>query len=945
MNNILMKSYDLNSSPLDNVLSSDGLHFDYDRPFFLIANLPIKNKTMFEINITDYYPINKIQHIPLYVGISREPSLGVLIADYAISSLFYDVTDPRYEILSNEIPDNVLYIDGSSTDADGNSVIGTRKPGIGDTIGVAVDYHTNKIKLFVNYNNEYPYDGEYDKPFYSYTPPFNLAEQPNMYFCIYSNINYKYIEEDYNFRIASMDDLKHISGYVNFGKNGLTHPVPGYDSLYKAYYERMADQEIHAELGSDDNPCYVYIGGDVFNPYSIQWDGELSVENELEPDTDNLALVTDDPEFITTKSNKYNMNANTYIKADYDFETGEDNKYGITNSYKVGGNVYINYPIPTTDKVYFEYTVKEGELKDRIVGIPIAMGITSVPLVGEPSQEKVTNPNTIMTESIRVNLYRGNCFIPNGLDNSGGFYLFHLVRHSTQNSDKNDLHYLENVETSISPEQGNTIGVALDLGNNLMDIYIEGIKLASLNLKYTKENIDFSDFNKDDNGKMQYPYFFIHDEGVFNNKVTGTFNFGESKFDSKIPKGYKSLYDFYTVDKRRIISKDLNCTVNINAEKIVSKFIDSYLNINRVVDVKYEGLNDMILSNNNVDDFYAHYFEFDTDGMNELNELIRKENNGLMLTHKERSLDIDYSNIPIYKVNITKYTNQRIIVECNGKTYTESFEVPEYSLITVRTEAIDGKYKYTPGTPSVTRAVITSNTTLTATPASYKEYNVIINQVQNQIITVYNLKDGVEESHTASFVVNSRYPHIRAEITYIAEGFNKGVLNITEADVTEDTIIYSTKITDIRYNITIEATIDELITVTAEGIPRTNSKGINKFTIGYNKYCRVSVKSIKDGYIAGSLYYYGKDGVKHDIVSSIQVTEDITIGATKVVPDVVYITIDNSEANEAKIDVTNVDKVSDTKYSIIRNRIANISTKPKAGYYFDHYEIEYKNKK
>ena len=470
MNNILMKSYDLNSSPLDNVLSSDGLHFDYDKPFFLIANLPIKNKTMFEINITDYYPINKIQHIPLYVGISREPSLGVLIADYAISSLFYDVTDPRYEILSNEIPDNVLYIDGSSTDADGNSVIGTRKPGIGDTIGVAVDYHTNKIKLFVNYNNEYPYDGEYDKPFYSYTPPFNIAEQPNMYFCIYSNINYKYIEEDYNFRIASMDDLKHISGYVNFGKNGLTHPVPGYDSLYKAYYERMADQEIHAELGSDDNPCYVYIGGDVFNPYSIQWDGELSVENELEPDTDNLALVTDDPEFITTKSNKYNMNANTYIKADYDFETGEDNKYGITNSYKVGGNVYINYPIPTTDKVYFEYTVKEGELKDRIVGIPIAMGITSVPLVGKPSQEKVTNPNTIMTESIRVNLYRGNCFIPNGLDNSGGFYLFHLVRHSTQNSDKNDLHYLENAETSISPEQGNTIGVALDLGNNLMDI-------------------------------------------------------------------------------------------------------------------------------------------------------------------------------------------------------------------------------------------------------------------------------------------------------------------------------------------------------------------------------------------------------------------------------------------------------------------------------------------
>lgn len=944
MKNIILKSYDLNSDPLDNVLSGDGLHFDYDKPFFLIANLPIKNKTMFELTINDYYPINELKHIPLYIGISREPSLGVLIADYAISSLFYNINDPKYEIISNELLDNVLYIDGSSKDADGNDVIGTRKPGIGDTIGLAVDYNTNKIKIFVNYDEDYPHDGEYDKPFYTYTPPFNLEEQPNMYFCIYSNISYKEIQEDYNFRISSIEDLKHISGYVNFGKNGLKNPIPGYNSLYKAYYEHMADKDISAELGSDDDPCYVYIGGDIFSSYSIQWGGELDLKNKLIPKPSNIALVTDDPEFITiTDFNKYSMNGNTYIKADYDIETGEENKYGMTNSYKVGGNIYINYPIPTTDKIYFEYTVKEGELKNKIVGIPISMGITSVPLVGEPSQENATNPNTIMTESVRVNLYRGNCFIKNGLDNSGGFYLYHLVRNSNQNSDKNDLHYLQNVETSIAPEEGNTIGVAIDLSNNLMDIYIEGTKLATLNLYSSKENIDFSNFNKDTNGKTQYAYFFIHDEGVFNYTATGSFNFGQTTFENKIPKGYKSLYEFYTVDERRLMSKDLNCNIYINAEKSISKFIDSYVNINRTIDSKYEGLNDLLLSDNTIDDYYSHYFEFNTDGMNELNNLISKENNGLVLTHKERSLDVDYSNIPKYKVNITKYENQKIIVECNGKTYTDSFETSEYSLINVSVVAIDGKYRYSPGTPSVTKAIITSDITLTATEAYYKEYNVIINQSQNQIITVYNLKNGIEESHTESFTVNSRYPHIRAEITYIAEGYNKGILNITEADVTEDTIIYSTKITDVRYNITIEPTVDEIITVNAEGILRTNTNGSTKFTIGYNKYCRITVKSTKDGYIAGSLYYYGKDGIKHDIISSIQVTEDITIGATKVVPDIVYITMDSSESNGAKIDVTNVDKVSDNKHSIIRNRIANINTKPKEGYYFDHYEIKYKN--
>lgn len=944
MNNIVMKSYDLNSSPLENVLASDGLQFDYDKPFFLIANLPIKNKTMFEITISDYYPVNKLHHIPLYVGISREPSLGVLVADYAISSLFYDITDPKYEILSNELEDNVLYIDGSSTDADGNDVIGTRKPGIGDTIGVAVDYNLNTIKLFVNYSDEYPYDGEYNKPFYSYTPPFILAEQPNMYFCIYSNISYKDIEEDYNFRISGIEESKHIAGYVNFGKNGLAHPVTGYDSLYKSYYTKAADTEYTAELGSDDNPCFLYIGGDIFNAHTNQWDGELNIDNELEPEPSNIKLVTDDPEFMSvTDSVKYTMNANTYIKADYDPETGETNKYGITNSYRVGGNIYINYPIPTTEKIYFEYTVKNAELKNKIVGIPVSMGITSVPLVGEPSQEKATNPNTIMNESIRVNLYRGNCFIPNGLDNSGGFYLYHLVRNSIQNSDKNNLHYLENVETTIAPEEGNTIGVALDLGNNLMDIYIEGTKLATLNLYHEDEDIDFSNSNKGTNGKTQYAYFFIHDEGVFNYTATGVFNFGETTFNNKIPSGYTSLYDFYTVDKSRLIAKDLNGSITINAEKIISKYMDSYLRINRTIDFKYESWNELILSDNVIDDFYTHYFEFDTDGMNTLNDLIRKENNGLILTHSEKSLNVDYATIANYKVNITKYTNQRIVVECNGKRYTESFETPEYSLITVYTEAIDGKYKYTPGTPSVTKAVITSDTTLTATSASYKEYNVIINQAQNQTITVYNLKDdGIEEAHTTSFVVNSRYPHIRAEITYIAEGFIQGVLNITEADVEEDTIIFSTKIQDVRYNITIEPTVDELITVIAEGIPRTNAKGETTFTIGYHKYCKMTVISTRDGYLAGSLYYYGADGVKHSVISSMQVTEDITIGATEVKPDIVYVTIDDSESNGAKIDITNMDKVDDNKYGIIRNRIANINTKPDTGYYFDHYEIEYK---
>lgn len=967
MTDINLQAYDLNSSPLDNVLSADGLQFDYDKPFFLIANIPIKNKTMFEITISDYYPINNIYHIPLYVGISREPSMGVLIADYAVSSLFYDVSDPKYEILSNELPDNAMYIDGSSTDADGDNTIGTRQPGIGDTIGVAVNYNTNTIELYVNYSTDYPYDGEYDRPFYSYTPPFNLSEQPNMYFCLYSNISYKEIEEDYNYRDLSTNELKHISGYVNFGKYGLAHPVSGYSSLYKTYYTEMASSDFSTELGSDDDPCFVYIGGDEFTSYSTDMDSNLTIENELEPEASNIKLITDDPEFITTDGNKYYMNANTYIKADYDYTIGANNKYGITNSYKVGGNIYINYPIPTNEKIYFEYIVKNAELKKKIVGIPVAMGLTSIPLSGIASQTNATNPNTIMNESIRVNLYRGNCFIENGLDNTGGYYLYHLIRNSVQNSDKNELHYLETVETTSTPEQGKVIGVALDLENNNMDIYIDGEKLSSLNLKNVIYNTDFSNFNMNNN-KTEYVYFFIHDEGVFSSTATGTFNFGQNIFDQTIPDGYTSLYDFYNVDSTRLITKDMDSSVYINATKSVNKFIDSYVCINTAVNSDYEGWNDLIQSDNYEDDIFAHYFEFDTEGMSNMQKLISNENAGLVLTHKETSLNVDFAAINNYKVYLTKYDHQRLLVTYNNRIYTLTkldtdkqgyytylaedrpyITVPEYTTITVDCEAVDDIYKYTAGTPSVSKAIVTSDIILTATNATYKEYNVIINQSQNQTILVYNMVGDYLIPHTSSFVLSSRYPVIIPWIFYVAEGYTAGKLNLPEQEeytVTEDTIVYSTAIQNIKYTITIMDTSNEVITVISGGKTYTNANGVISFTCNYNDYCKASIKA-NDGYISGNMYFgnYDKESDtfsnKQYFATSFQVNDNFNISADEAKVDEVYINIDSSEANNASISVINADKVSDGKYKAIRNNTVVVNTKPASGYYFDHYEIKY----
>lgn len=957
MKKIQMTAYDLNTNPLDNVLSPDGLQFKSDKPFFLIANIPVKNKTMFEFSITHYYPISRISHIPLYVGVSKEPSTGVLISDFCISSLFELKDDPRYDIMSNANhgkDDIHSYVDG------GSDIVGTRSPGMGynasgtniDTIGVAVDVAANKISLYVNYDEN---SDEYNKPFYSYNPPFNMMDEGDLYFCIYSDTSYKDIDEFYDTYFGSdLNSLKYISGFINFGKYGLRHPVPGYQSLYGAYYQELAHIDIEKYLGTDDKPCTINIGGDIFLDYAYQIDVYQNILNNLIPVAKDLALTSPDSNHVYLTSNTvYSMTANAQVQVLKEIDD-EDNIYGITNSATAGSNIFINYPIPTTDKIYFEFTANHASNKSKVIGTPISLGLASVsnPNSKELTMEEILSPKSIQEESLRINLYRGSPYKTTGLANSGGKYLYHIINNSVENDDRNDLLMLNNIAITSPIAQGSIIGVALDLGNNRISIYIDGQRFTTLDVPIERKDrnkvyCDFSNFNMQNN-KTEYVYFFIHDEGMYNGTIDGSFNFGGSKFSYNIPEGYISLYDFYNVDTTRIYAKDLTGLINIISNKTISKYIYSNLMITRSAKYITDGFNRLIYSDNEISDVYDHYYEPSAATVRSMNEIIASENSGYMPEANDKSSTISFTGVPKYTINLAQYSTQqlRVTVDGDNTIHTEpSFTVSENSVINVECIAKNtNKYVMVGGTPSVTRAVVTRDMFITATPATYESFNVTIVKPVNQTITVYNYKDdGSYSAYTNSFTVNSRYPYIKAEITDVMTGYSKGVIMPeeyrTKTAITGDVLIYSTTSAQIRYNVSLSATSNQVITAYYEGLSLSNADGARKFTVGYNKPIKFTIKAT-DGYIAGRIYYTTKDSTeKHYLDGSLpELTEDIIVNAEPVSTDTLTIIVKQPEHGVTSISGYKT-RDNDT-YTAIANKEITVKTVVPDNYYFDHYEID-----
>lgn len=159
--------------------------------------------------------------------------------------------------------------------------------------------------------------------------------------------------------------------------------------------------------------------------------------------------------------------------------------------------------------------------------------------------------------------------------------------------------------------------------------------------------------------------------------------------------------------------------------------------------------------------------------------------------------------INTFTVTITQSANQTIKVTCNGNTYTETFTALAGSAFTVTVTPATG---YTAGAPSVSSGNVTSNITITASPASKAKYTVTINQSSNQTITV--TANGT--NYTSTFTAD--YGTTWTAKIAASTGYNAGTLSATSGTVTGNVTISATAASKKMYSVTITKPTNGAIT-------------------------------------------------------------------------------------------------------------------------------------
>ena len=317
MEKVYMCPYDIDALPKE-TLCNDGLNFSLNEFALLICNkaVPRDGRIYFEFTVTSYNAIQVIRNIPLYVGVHKEPSFGVLNADCCIGSIYYeegkdfDIIDQYKAERDNEhrVPNKIHY----------------RIPAITDTVGVLIDSTCNTITIY----NE-------GHILYSFSPShFNLND--DRYFpCIYTSAQAA------------------IKGHINFGKAGIVNIPPKAYSVYGYYYRRISS------VSDIDFKFDVVNNTPTINGTSIGFDLSMSSDHEL---GDTVPLYT------VSRTAKYRDPSNLTFTIDHKDSSNYDDDGCIVAS---------NKGIPYYTKVYLECRVKNGTIDKTAVGIPIAIGLSN----------------------------------------------------------------------------------------------------------------------------------------------------------------------------------------------------------------------------------------------------------------------------------------------------------------------------------------------------------------------------------------------------------------------------------------------------------------------------------------------------------------------------------------------------------------------------------------
>jgi hypothetical protein len=163
-------------------------------------------------------------------------------------------------------------------------------------------------------------------------------------------------------------------------------------------------------------------------------------------------------------------------------------------------------------------------------------------------------------------------------------------------------------------------------------------------------------------------------------------------------------------------------------------------------------------------------------------------------------------------VIITQSDNQIIRVTCNGQVYTQTFEAPAGSLISVAVEPAIG---YTAGAPSISSGYVTAGLEITASPASKATYLVTIEPAAGYTLIV--TCNGVE--YTSSFT--AEYGDTWTAVGYTDDGYKIVDPRLVETSgvITGNTVISAPSTVRVFYSLV--GTKPDKAVLTVNGIEGT----------------------------------------------------------------------------------------------------------------------------
>ena len=159
-----------------------------------------------------------------------------------------------------------------------------------------------------------------------------------------------------------------------------------------------------------------------------------------------------------------------------------------------------------------------------------------------------------------------------------------------------------------------------------------------------------------------------------------------------------------------------------------------------------------------------------------------------------------------YILSINQSKHQTITVHANGNNYTSSVSLP-YG--TAWTATITAETGYIAGTLSKTSGTITGNDSISASPATIKQFTLTITQSEHQTIIVHaNNKD---YTNNVSLPYGTKWTAVIKPDT----GYNSGRLNKYSGTITGDDSVFATSAANkINYRIIIKQTENTITTVT-----------------------------------------------------------------------------------------------------------------------------------